>query len=131
MGCCTSAPEQPRKKTNSMSYTGGHPTNNAPVSQPPASYPYNPSGGHPSMGGAHHGVGGPPRMGGPPQMGGPQAFMPPPQLGGVPTMGGASARRGNAALMFIGLYHYEARTPEDLNFEKGEGGYGLLLSVTR
>lgn len=42
----------------------------------------------------------------------------PPRLGGVPRIGGGPMM-GGGALVFIGLYKYEARTAEDLSFEKG------------
>jgi fyn-related kinase len=40
----------------------------------------------------------------------------------VPTVGGAAVPRagGGSGLLFVGLYRYEARTPEDLSFEKGD-----------
>lgn len=123
MGCCASAPEQPRKKSNSMSYTnqggGGVPVGGANSYQhkPMNAGGYPPSAAYPSSAAPR----GPPgyNMGGPPQMGGPsmvpQVGAAVPHIGGAGTMGG-----GRSALMFIGLYRYEARTPEDLSFDKGQ-----------
>ena len=124
MGCCASAPEQPRKKSNSMSYTnqggggGGGPVGGANSYQhkPMNAGGYPPSAAYPSNA-APRGPGY--NMGGPPQIGGgamvPQVGGAVPHIGGGGTMGG-----GRSALMFIGLYRYEARTPEDLSFDKGQ-----------
>lgn len=48
------------------------------------------------------------------------SLAPPGQVGG--------ARRG--ALMFLGLYKYEARTAEDLSFDKGESPF-IIIEVDR
>lgn len=109
-----------------MSYKAS-PGNPVPTGQaPPGNYRYQgppqgqPVGGRPGP----PGYMGPPQMGGhhqmPHQMGPPQMGGVVPQLGGgVPQVGGARGLGGRSALMFIGLYRYEARTPEDLSFEKG------------
>lgn len=119
MGCCGST-EKPHPKTGSVSYGQKSHTAN-PVS------PHGPGGYQPPQHTSQ-----PPQMARinnpqPPQMshGYPPGGMPP-QLGfgsvpqvGVPQVGRPQfSNRG--ALMFIGLYRYDARTPEDLSFEKGE-----------
>ena len=137
MGCCTSAPEQPRKKSNSMSYkanpgppggAGGPPPGSQQV---PANYRYTPGMGHPGAPvGGHIRQGPPPQgymMGGPPQVGGHMV----PQVGGamVPQVGGGPQFKQRSALMFVGLYRYDARTPEDLSFEKGIVHYTMQICV--
>lgn len=110
MGCCTSAPEQPKKKADSVSFTHQSQSNAQqqvrvmPSHHPPVSQ-----------------ISGPMQPGNPFQ----RAYMPG-QIGapmGAPVGGGA--------LTFVALYNYDARTSEDLSFMKGEDGVLKYLAVCR
>ena len=121
MGCHSSTPEQPTRKNDTRAYSGpnasqvggggagGNRGGYPPYNQPP-----------PRMGQQP-----PPHMGGgyPPYNPGPSPGFGPPSMvphigGGVPNVGGGIV--GHGVLTFIGLYRYDARTPEDLSFEKGQ-----------
>ena len=113
MGGCTSSPEKPKTKSDSVSFT----------SQQQNVQKFDAHGGHVSMQ-QHRGYGGPqhhqqPRVtniGGPMQPSNP--FQRANMVGGGPvhiTPGG-----GTGALSFVALYDYDARTAEDLSFRKGE-----------
>ncbi len=113
MGCNNSTPEHPVKKDNTKAYGGpnaGQPVHGGqnrpgypPYNQPPQQHHPQPmGGGYPSY-----------NQGG---FGGGQMV---PQIGGgVPQLGGGNMGGGRGVLMFTALYRYEARTPEDLSFDK-------------
>ena len=104
MGCCGSTPEQPRTKSDSLAYGQNQ---NVPGRSP---YPYNQPPSVTSVQPQRAGGGGYPYN---PQSFGGSAMVP--QIGSGPQVGG-----GRGVLMFVGLYRYDARTPEDLSFEKGK-----------
>ena len=112
MGCQNSTPEHPVKKDNTKAYGGpnvnqsghggpnrtGYPSYN----QPPPHHAQPMGGGYPA----------------PFNQGGYAGQQMVPQMGGgVPQLGGGMGG-GRGVLMFIALYRYEARTPEDLSFDK-------------
>ena len=123
MGCCGSSAEKPRQNPSSISYgqqgsrsgKGAPPGSNPNMGGGPAypSYPQQPQPGyrqppvqHQQAVGYHAGP--PPTLGG----GG---------VGAVPRIPGAGGpMMGGGALVFLGLYKYEARTAEDLSFDKGQ-----------
>lgn len=119
MGCHNSKPEHPVRNNQTQAYGGpsaGQPSH--PGAAPRSSgYPYNQQPHQPQM--MHQ----PPQMsGGYPYNQGFGGAAMVPQLGGggpVPQLGGGNRGGGHGVLMFIALYRYEARTPEDLSFEKG------------
>ena len=112
MGCHNSTPEHPVRNETTTAYGGPN---------------VNPGGAHgrPGYGGFNH-----QQHQQPPSM----MHQPPPQMGGgypynsqgyggavAPQLGGPGGGMvGRGVLMFTGLYRYEARTPEDLSFEKGQ-----------
>ncbi len=113
MGCHNSTPEHPVRNEGTTAY-GGQTVNPGGAHSRPGYPPFNQQHQQPpSM--MHHQP--------PPQMGGGYPYNPQgyggtvaPQLGGSVMSGGMV---GRGVLMFTGLYRYEARTPEDLSFEKG------------
>jgi len=111
MGCCTSAPEQPKKKADSVSFTHQSQTTSNSTHQVrvmPSHQPQQVS-----------------QISGPMQPGNPfqRAYMPG-QIG-APTVG---APVGGGALTFVALYNYEARTSEDLSFMKGKDSVPKISS---
>lgn len=130
MGCCGSSAEKPRQNPSSISYgqqgsrnKGAPPASNPNMGGGPAypSYPQQTQPGyrqppvqqHPQGGMSYH-PGAPPNLGGG-------------VVGSVPRIAGAGGPvMGGGALVFLGLYKYEARTAEDLSFDKGQC---LLLSI--
>lgn len=114
MGCCGSSAEKPRQKPDSVSYAQqgsargkGPPPNSAPnmgggPGYPPYQQQAQPYRQQPAQLAPNLGYTG----------------APPPQLGAVPRIPGGPTMTGGA-LVFLGLYKYEARTAEDLSFEKG------------
>ena len=106
MGCCTSAPEKPRKKSDSVSYTN---QTNPQKHEPQIQITHNPPhGGHIPRGHVSN-------ISGPMHAGGAFSRAYVPQVG-APSIPGAGA----GALTFVALYNYEARTKEDLSFGKGK-----------
>ena len=113
MGCCTSAPEQPKKKADSVSFTHQSQTTSNSTHQVrvmPSHQPQQVS-----------------QISGPMQPGNPfqRAYMPGQIQIGSPTVG---APVGGGALTFVALYNYEARTSEDLSFMKGEDSVPKISS---
>lgn len=110
MGCCTSAPEKPKKKTESVSYT----QQQATFPQQGQRYTQEPqvhiSRGPPGYNASN--ISGPMAPGMSPFG---RSYMP--QVG-PPTVSLPGV--GGGALTFVALYNYDARTAEDLSFNKGE-----------
>ena len=106
MGCCTSAPEQPKKKSDSVQYTPQQSQHPAGRRQEPSRIPVTHAPQqHVSS------ISGPMQPGG----GFGRPYMP--NIGAPMVPGGGG---GGGALTFVALYNYEARTAEDLSFVKGE-----------
>lgn len=113
MGGCTSSPEKPKTKSDSVSFT----------SQQQTVQKFDAHGGHIHAQQQQRGYGGPQHqqritanIGGPMQPNNP--FQRANIVGGGPVHippGG-----GSGALSFVALYDYDARTAEDLSFAKGE-----------
>ena len=114
MGCCVSGTEKPQTKKDSQVFT----TSPKPV-QPqmvqgrqggyPAQAPYNPQQPHQVP------------MSAVPTVGATAYPANPAFATRAPTVGviGGGPARPTGALMFVGLYRYDARTHEDLSFDKG------------
>ena len=114
MGCCVSGTEKPQTKKESQVFTTTAKGNQSQMVQGrqagyPAQAPYNPQ---------------PPvqvSMAAVPTVGATAYPANPAFVGRTPTVGvvAAGTPRPSAALMFVGLYRYDARTHEDLSFDKG------------
>ncbi len=115
MGCCASASEKPHPKSESVAFTPQKAAQQNAQGRAPAQASHGRSGG----GGGGGGYGG--------QMGGmhhqqQQQQQPMGQPGGNNPFNRGPAMQnmgGGGALSFVALFDYEARTAEDLSFQKG------------
>ena len=116
MGCCTSSPEEPKKKSDSVQYTNQQqrqqvlPSQGVPRQAPVSHLQQYHQQQQPRQFVSN--ISGPVQPGG----GFGRAYIPGMGAPVVPGGGGG----GGGALTFVALYNYDARTAEDLSFIKGE-----------